>query len=133
MEFEEDDEVIATYIDETAERLDGIEDALLSISRGAGQGRDEVLNSIFRSAHSIKAGANLLKMRNIESISHSMENILQVFRQRRRLPDEDDVTVLLSGIDWLRDLLSDIRRSDKRDVASVVGMLNTLLGQLNKS
>ncbi|MBF0318154.1 MAG: Hpt domain-containing protein [Nitrospirae bacterium] len=138
MEFEEDDEVITTYIEETSERLDDIEDTLLGIHRVKGQECETLLNGIFRGAHSIKAGANLLNLKDIESVSHSMENVLHFFRQHRLLPDEDAVTVLLSGIDGIRSLLGDIRGGNKSKVAppivrSIVESLNALLGQLNKT
>jgi two-component system chemotaxis sensor kinase CheA len=44
-----------TFFQEAAEHLDTMESALLSLR--AGQADGETLNAIFRSAHSIKAGA----------------------------------------------------------------------------
>ncbi|MBV6340701.1 Hpt domain-containing protein [Candidatus Magnetobacterium casense] len=137
MAFEEDDEVIATYIEETSERLDEIEDTLLDIHRSRGQEHEALLHGIFRCAHSIKAGANLLNLKHIEAISHSMENVLQFFRQHRHIPDEDAVTVLLSGIDGIRDLLRDVRGSKTSNISpagvvSIVERLNMLMGQLHK-
>ncbi|MBF0343718.1 MAG: Hpt domain-containing protein [Nitrospirae bacterium] len=133
MDFEQDDEVIDTYIEETTERLDDIEQTILSIHCFNSQQCDELLNSVFRSAHSIKAGANLLKMKNIEVLAHSLENILQFFRQHKRVPNKDAITDLLYGIDEIRDLVNDIRTSNRRDITSAVDRLNALSRYLSRA
>jgi two-component system chemotaxis sensor kinase CheA len=68
---------------------------------------------MFRAAHSIKAGANLLKFRNIESLSHELENTLQKLRQQKIVLNKDIVDVFLKGIDKIEEMVNDLRMSYK--------------------
>lgn len=105
MAYHDDPEVLATFEEEVTERLAEIESGLLALERDADNAPDELVHSIFRSAHSIKAGANLLKFKDIETISHRAENILQKMRTGEIYPNADIITDLLEAFDSVRTLV----------------------------
>jgi two-component system chemotaxis sensor kinase CheA len=122
MEFREDREVIDSFTSETLERLSGIEVSLLRIGQDA-QPFDDVLNAVFRDAHSIKAGANLLKFKNVETLAHHLEDILDALRITKTLPSEEVLNAVIAALDKMRDLLDDLPGSDLVDVSAEVEKL----------
>lgn len=106
------DLVVEVFMEETAERLDSIESGLLKLEQCGNTCDDDTVNSIFRDAHSVKAGSNLLKLKNIEELSHKLENVLEMIRKKRLQPTELVITASLEAVDKLRELLANIENSD---------------------
>lgn len=100
-----DSEVLAAFAEETSERLGTLESGLLELERSPRVADPDLLNAIFRDAHSIKAGANLLDFRHFEAAAHRMENVLDCLRKGLRLPGPDVIQPLLEGVDLLRVML----------------------------
>ncbi|MDD3311484.1 MAG: Hpt domain-containing protein [Pseudodesulfovibrio sp.] len=116
------DQVLEVFLEETAERLDAVESGLLRLESGSDDG-DGVINSVFRDAHSIKAGANLLKLANIETLAHKLENVLEMIRQGRLLVNETVITACLESVDKLRELVGNVERSDSISIRLHTAML----------
>ncbi|NJB68916.1 two-component system chemotaxis sensor kinase CheA [Desulfobaculum xiamenense] len=108
MDFQQDQEVMEAFVDETRDRLVELETGILHLEHLDGASVEEVVNEIFRAAHSVKAGAGLLKLHSMERLSHWLENILGRIRTGEIRPDADLVTALLDGIDVLRDLAENV-------------------------
>ncbi|WFS61329.1 Hpt domain-containing protein [Pseudodesulfovibrio thermohalotolerans] len=106
------DQVIEIFLEETAERLDSIESGLLHLETCGLDCGTETINSIFRDAHSVKAGSNLLKLTNIEDLAHKLENVLEMIRQKKIAPSEMIVTACLESVDKLRELIENVDRSE---------------------
>lgn len=122
-----DPEVIATFEEETLERLADIEFALLKLERDAKNVDDEMLNGIFRNAHSIKASANLLKFKSIEDVAHRAENILQKVRDKELEPTVDLVSVLLESFDAIRELVDHLGSTHRPDTRECLAKLDQYL------
>ena len=127
------DAVLEIFIEETADRLDSIEAGLLKLeSSGKISGR-EAINSIFRDAHSVKAGSNLLKLEKIEELSHKLENVLEMIRTNRLEPSEMIITACLQSVDKLRELLENVENSDAISIRLQTRMLQVAVEKtLNK-
>lgn len=67
-----------TFFQEAAEHLDTTESSLLSLR--ASQSDSETLNAIFRSAHSIKAGAATFGFEASTGFTHVLESLLDRMR-----------------------------------------------------
>ncbi|EGB14108.1 Hpt protein [Pseudodesulfovibrio mercurii] len=106
------DEVLEIFLEETAERLDAIESGLLHLENCGADCGSETINSIFRDAHSVKAGSNLLKLTNIEDLAHKLENVLEMIRKKQIAPSEMIVTACLESVDKLRELIENVERSE---------------------
>ncbi|NDV19343.1 chemotaxis protein CheA [Pseudodesulfovibrio sp. JC047] len=106
------DEVLEIFLEETAERLDSIESGLLHLEECGLDCDPETINSIFRDAHSVKAGANLLELSTIEELAHKLENVLEMIRKSQLTPSELIITASLESIDKLRELIENIENSD---------------------
>lgn len=121
------EEVLATFEEETTERLAEIESGLLALERTPNAIDGELVHSIFRSAHSIKAGANLLKFKDIEALSHRAENILQLVRNEEIQPSPELITTLLEAFDAVRDLMDHLGSTYQPDVRDRIKNLDRYL------
>ncbi|MBG0789168.1 MAG: Hpt domain-containing protein [Desulfovibrionaceae bacterium] len=126
------DPVVEVFLEETAERLDSIEAGLLKLEQCDGACDAEAVNAIFRDAHSVKAGSNLLKLNNIEKLSHKLENVLEMIRKGRIGPTETVITACLEAVDKLRDLRERIEHSDAVSIRLHTAMLEAALREARK-
>lgn len=118
-----DDEVLSTFLSESEDRLMDIESGILAMENYGEETDPELIHSIFRDAHSIKAGANLLGLRNIERLSHGLENVLDRIRGGGLIPDNQVATLLLEAVDSINELFEDVTSSDEQDVEDLHGDL----------
>lgn len=117
-----DDEVLETYLEETTERLDSMESGLLALENMK-TCEPTLVNSIFRDAHSVKAGANLLELFNIETLAHKLENVLERIRLCELDASEMVITASLESIDKLRELVANVHESEKISIRLHTAML----------
>lgn len=111
------DEVKSLFVEESRERLAAIERGLLDLEKRGAEADQAMIHGIFREAHSVKAGANLLGLKSIESLAHKLENVLEMIRRGELTPTGRIVSILLEGLDALQDLLEDLDGSDSRDIS----------------
>jgi len=123
MDFRQDEEVVETFVVETNERIGEIEAGLLALEKMAPAVDQDLVHRIFRAAHSIKAGSNLLKLHNIQELSHRLEHVLQRFRLGELAPDGDNITVLLDVLDRIRQLAENLDRCEAMDISAHLEML----------
>ncbi len=122
----DDDETLQMYIEESLDHLDDIESDLLTIE-AAGENIDiDLVNNVFRAAHSIKGGAGFMGLTTIKDISHHLENILGLFRNKALIPDSAKISVLLKGFDELKNLLNNIETSNEVDVEDLINALEQI-------
>ncbi len=115
-----DENLLSELIVESKDHLAAIEPDLLAMEKG-GQVPPETINRIFRAVHSIKGGFGFFGLENIKALSHSMENVMVRVRNGALPMTSAIVDAFLAGVDKLRVMLDDVRRSDQisyDDVAS---------------
>lgn len=116
------DEVLEVFLEETADRLDSVEAGLLRLENMA-EPSPTLINSIFRDAHSVKAGANLLKLSTIEKLAHKLENVFEMIRREELAVNEMVITACLESVDKLRELMENIDQSDSISIRLHTAML----------
>lgn len=119
----EDDETLRMYVEESLEHLSNIENDLLSIEESGENINEELVNNVFRAAHSIKGGAGFMGLTKIKDISHNLENILGLVRERELVPTPDIISILLKAFDKLKDLIVSVETSNDTDVSEYITAL----------
>ncbi|WP_100641847.1 chemotaxis protein CheA [Alteromonas facilis] len=92
------------FFDESAEALDSIEQHLLGLD--ITNIESEVVNDIFRSAHSLKGGSATFGMSQLADFTHFMETLLDMIRAGQRAFTQDVVDCLFECLDCLRNLVN---------------------------
>jgi two-component system chemotaxis sensor kinase CheA len=92
-----------TFLQESADHVVSMEAGLLQL-RSAPDDM-ELLNSIFRSAHSIKGGAGSFGLTSLVRFTHSLENLLDRLRSSEMQVSDEIIDLLLRSVDVLRGLL----------------------------
>jgi two-component system chemotaxis sensor kinase CheA len=92
-----------TFLQESADHIASMETGLLQLRTAPGD--VELLNSIFRSAHSIKGGSGSFGMKNLTHFTHSLENLLDRMRSLEMHATDEVIGILLQSVDVLRNLL----------------------------
>jgi two-component system chemotaxis sensor kinase CheA len=83
---EADDELLQLFQDESIERLDDMDAALLAAETG--NVPPDTIDALFRNAHTIKGAAGILGFSDIAALAHAAEDILALARSQRVLhPD----------------------------------------------
>jgi two-component system, chemotaxis family, sensor kinase CheA len=122
----QDDETLQMYLEESIEHLADIETDLLAIEEAGADIDEDLVNKVYRAAHSIKGGAGFMGLTTIKDLTHEMENILGKIRSREMVPTPDIVNVLLSASDTLKDLMNDVFTSNDVDISQHVDALQAI-------
>ena len=123
----QDDETLQMYLEESLDHLSDIENDFLTIEENGADIDEDLVNKVYRAAHSIKGGAGFMGLTNIKDLTHEMENILGKIRSRKMVPTPDIVNVLLKASDALNDLMEDILNSNEIDISDHVRALQNIL------
>jgi two-component system, chemotaxis family, sensor kinase CheA len=94
---------LASFRPEAEENLDLMEQSLLEMDSGSTN--PELLNNIFRCAHTIKGNARALALEDLANWAHTVEDLLDVYRAKNAPLSRSVVSLLLKTVDELRILL----------------------------
>ncbi|MBM9602954.1 hybrid sensor histidine kinase/response regulator [Desulfopila inferna] len=122
----EDDEILQGFIEESLEHLADIENDLLAIEEAGANIDEDLVNKVFRAAHSIKGGAGFMGLNGIQELSHAMENVLGMIRGKKLIPTPQIINILLLSSDQLRGMIEDIQNSNDVDIFTHLEPLNAI-------
>ena len=123
-----------TFFEESFEGLDIMETELLNLDVGATD--IDVINTIFRAAHSIKGGSGTFGFNDVAEFTHVAETLLDEMRDGTRAVTQNAVDILLRSVDVIRGMLTALRDEGEMDaalVAEVKAELDGLLGSEGSS
>ncbi len=130
--------VIQDFLAEAEEIIEqlGSELADLSDMAETGELKPDVLNSIFRGAHSLKGLAGMFSFSDVAELSHNMENLLDCLRLGKLNLTPHLMAVLFDAHDLLRTVIrsfasgEDVGRS--QDITRCVAKINSCLATSEK-
>jgi two-component system, chemotaxis family, sensor kinase CheA len=94
---------LTSFLEEAEENLDLMEQALLEMDSGSGD--VELLNDIFRVAHTLKGNASALELNELADFAHIVEDLLDVYREKHAALGAIVVSLLLKVVDEFRTLV----------------------------
>lgn len=97
------DAVLQTFYVEAREHLESMENVLLKMDDG--ECNDEILNEIFRSAHTIKGSAGIFGLDHIVNFTHVVENVLDRARDNEIEIDKALIDVIFKCRDHMQSLV----------------------------
>lgn len=108
-------EICEVFFEESTEGLEIMEQGLLGLDLGAAD--LEIINNIFRAAHSIKGGAGTFGFMEVSGFTHGLETLLDQMRDGQREVTEDAVQLLLESVDCLGGMLGNLQADESDDPA----------------
>ena len=97
------DAIKVTYFQECDELLQDLEQGLLALEAGEGDG--ETINAVFRAVHSVKGGAGAFGFEELVAFAHVFETVLDEIRSGRLDAEPETLKLMLRASDVLSDLL----------------------------
>ena len=99
-------QIIGYFIEEAREHMETIERGLLSLQSFCDD--PEQMNELFRAAHSVKGGANMLGFKAVGHVAHRMEDCFKILKESPVKVDRQIEDLFLKGFDGLQELLGKI-------------------------
>ncbi len=99
-------EIQMQFLEEATDYLNTLEGVLLEID-ASNRIAPEKINAALRAAHSIKGGAGMMGFRALSDLAHRLEDSFKVLKTRKNSLELDTElhSLLLSGVDWLRQIV----------------------------
>ncbi|WP_339201892.1 chemotaxis protein CheA [Paenibacillus sp. FSL P2-0322] len=122
------------FIDESNDHLQSLNEKMLQLeSNPTDLG---IVQVIFRSAHTLKGMAATMGFEDLASLTHQMENVLDLVRNNKLAMHEFIFDTLFKGLDALESMVQHITEGGdgKADVSSIVSSLQSIVsGDFQKS
>ncbi len=130
------DALLPDFLDESDQLLSRLNESLLQLDQlvrleeDAGRPLDtELLNEMFRAAHSLKGLSGMLGLTEINQLTHRIENVFDAARRSQLQIGEDIVDILFRAVDQLGHLIAALRdpRAEQGDCGPILDEISTLL------
>ena len=105
------DEALELFIVECRELLEDMEAALLAVENATEQG--EIINAVFRAAHTIKGSSGLFSLGHIVAFTHVVESVLDRVRSGKLALNGELVALLLACSDHIRALVEGVASGEQ--------------------
>src|SRR5882672_3563506 len=128
------DDLIKEFLVESIENLDRLDSELVKLESDPSS--EDLLSSIFRTIHTIKGSCGFLGFGKLEKVAHAGESLLSLLRDGKIPLTADLTSGLLSMVDAIRTILSEIQASGqdgKEDYPELIENLNRLQHPRQKS
>src|SRR5687767_7656723 len=116
---------IATFFDEAQEHMETLEEMAMAL--GSGRHDPEVLNSIFRAAHSVKGGAGTFGFTQLAEATHEMETLFDGLRTGKGSADQNTVRLLLDACDVFKGHLARLKAGERANDPAMDGVRAQLI------
>jgi len=106
MQPEQQQRILGYFLEEAREHLNTIEQGLLNLQSTLED--SEMINEVFRAAHSIKGGAAMLGLSSIQQTSHRLEDCFKILKEHPIQVDQRLESLLLDVCDTLKALIDSL-------------------------
>lgn len=120
---------LSIFLDEAEEQIQILDETLVLLEQ---EGDDkELLNKIFRAAHTLKGSSASMGFENMAQLTHAMEGVLDDLRHGHLEVTSEIIDHLLHGLDMLKELKENIRSGQENgiDVSPLIEELRNIKSQ----
>jgi two-component system chemotaxis sensor kinase CheA len=132
LSFEIEADEVELFLQDVNEHLQVMEAGILQLEQGASKGKaadPEILNAVFRAAHTLKATAATVGHYEMSELTHTIETLFDRIREGEFSLDPAAADELLSVVDVLKALRDEVVSLEPSgvDVATIVFRLHSLV------
>lgn len=116
------------FIDETNEHIQSLSDNIMVLEKEPEN--TDTINEIFRAAHSLKGMAGTMGFKNMQHLTHDMENVFSEVRNGTVKVNSDMIDVLFQCLDAIEKYLDNIKATSNEgdeENQALIEKLNTFL------
>ncbi len=120
------------FIDETNEHLQTLSDCIMELEKEPEN--MDVINEIFRAAHSLKGMAGTMGFKRMQHLTHDMENVFQEVRSDKIKVNSAMIDLLFKCLDAIEGYLDNVKESSEEgteDNELIIKELNDFIAAAN--
>jgi two-component system chemotaxis sensor kinase CheA len=122
--------IVIELVEEGNEKADQLERQLILLEKSPGS--QDLMVEIFRALHTIKGATSFLGFTKLCTLAHTGESLLVRLRDGASATNPEIITVLLSLVDAIREMLADIAATGQEGNREYTTLLSTL-NELHRS
>lgn len=122
------DDLLRDFLTESTENLAHLDQDVVELEREPGN--VDLLNSIFRTIHTMKGTCGFLGLERLEAISHTTESVLDRLRRGELTVSSDVISDILRAVDVIKGILTGLETAGaepRGEDSLLIGMLETWL------
>ncbi|HPP05212.1 MAG TPA: chemotaxis protein CheA [Spirochaetota bacterium] len=134
----EDEKLLNQFYDEANEHLDMAQYTLVDLEYDSTN--KELINNIFRNFHTIKGSSAFLGLKNIEEVSHKIEDLFDLVRKEKIRISKELIDVIFFGMSLIRTILdammvNNFKKEDMKksfvliDIFNYIELMKRILSQ----
>lgn len=112
------------FIDETAEHIQSLSDNIMELEKEPEN--ENVVNEIFRAAHSLKGMAGTMGFKRMQHLTHDMENVFQEVRSGNIKVSSEMIDILFQCLDAIEGYLECIKSTSDEGTEDNEGIIKSL-------
>jgi two-component system chemotaxis sensor kinase CheA len=123
------DDLLKDFLAESAENLAQLDQDVVELERDPSNA--SLLNSIFRSVHTIKGTCGFLGLQRLETVSHTAESVLDRLRTGALKAEPDVISDILRAVDVIKTILAELAANHVEpagDDSLLIALLEQWLG-----
>ena len=118
-------DIIQDFLAEAGELLENLDRDLLLLEEQPDN--TELLNQIFRHAHTIKGNAAFFGFMQLSEFTHQLENILDRLRSGQMHVTAEIMDLILEGVDVMKKLVANVHNDGSMDTSAISAKLTSAL------
>jgi len=128
VQYDVDPELLGNFLDESEESLQSLDSLFIEFEQNPQS--KEIIESVFRVAHSIKGLSAFLGFRSIKNLTHELETVLDNIRNDRLCVNKTIIDCLLVGFDEVCNMITRVRKnmSQVADEKQLQKLIDEIIG-----
>lgn len=106
-EFQSDPTMLSDFITNSDELMQTLDASILQLEQDPTN--KGIIEEIFRSAHTLKGASGMFGFKGLERVMHRLENLFDLIRKDKLIPNSDMIDTVFQGLDMLRTLLQAVK------------------------
>jgi len=121
-----DEKYLELFLDEVSEHIDDLNRSLLELEQD--KENPEIINEIFRVAHTLKSSAGFVGLEYLSRLAHRMEDLFQLIKDKKIQVNTELMNLLFSCLDAIKKAVANVQDNKEEDKES----LNELVHQIDQ-
>ncbi len=114
------------FIDEAEDQIRVLNDGLLSLEKD--ENNEEIINEVFRAAHTLKGGSGLVGFTKLTELTHHLESIFDLIRDKKLALTSAHLDTMFEVLDVIMELMGEVDSGQfSTDIGPVSKKLKAIL------